>query len=160
MLCTICKEKPATVHLTQIVGEKMQKLDLCEDCAKAKGVNDPAGFARVPEHGLSILCSGRQGLLAQHVQPLVEGSVGDFRVVGRRRGNIDEIQRPSLGGEQRAMVRVDASERKHFVRGLPASLADVGNGADFDRPAVAHVLDIGRRVALASDESVARYRTA
>lgn len=45
MLCTICKEKPATVHLTQIVGDKMQKLDLCEECAKAKGVNDPAGFA-------------------------------------------------------------------------------------------------------------------
>jgi protein arginine kinase activator len=45
MQCTICKEKPATVHLTQIVGDKMQKLDLCEDCAKAKGVNDPAGFA-------------------------------------------------------------------------------------------------------------------
>jgi len=45
MLCTICKEKPATVHLTQIVGDKMQKLDLCEDCAKAKGVNDPGSFA-------------------------------------------------------------------------------------------------------------------
>lgn len=45
MQCSICKEKPATVHLTQIVGEKMQKLDLCEDCAKSKGVNDPAGFA-------------------------------------------------------------------------------------------------------------------
>ena len=45
MQCSICKEKPATVHLTQIVGEKMQKLDLCEDCAKAKGVNDPSGFA-------------------------------------------------------------------------------------------------------------------
>ncbi len=45
MQCSICKEKPATVHLTQIVGEKMQKLDLCDDCAKAKGVNDPAGFA-------------------------------------------------------------------------------------------------------------------
>lgn len=45
MLCSICKEKPASVHLTQIVGEKMQKLDLCDDCAKAKGVNDPAGFA-------------------------------------------------------------------------------------------------------------------
>ena len=45
MLCSICNEKPATVHLTQIVGEKMQKLDLCEDCAKAKGVNDPSGFA-------------------------------------------------------------------------------------------------------------------
>ncbi|HXE41856.1 MAG TPA: UvrB/UvrC motif-containing protein [Candidatus Baltobacteraceae bacterium] len=45
MQCSICKEKPATVHLTQIVGDKMQKLDLCEECAKAKGVNDPAGFA-------------------------------------------------------------------------------------------------------------------
>ena len=45
MLCTICKEKPATVHLTQIVGDKMQKLDLCEDCAKAKGINDPTGFS-------------------------------------------------------------------------------------------------------------------
>ena len=45
MQCSICKEKPATVHLTQIVGDKMQKLDLCDDCAKAKGVNDPAGFA-------------------------------------------------------------------------------------------------------------------
>jgi protein arginine kinase activator len=44
MLCTICKEKPATVHLTQIVGEKMQKLDLCEDCAKTKGINDPTSF--------------------------------------------------------------------------------------------------------------------
>ena len=45
MLCCTCKEKPATVHLTQIVGDKMQKLDLCEDCAKTKGVNDPTGFA-------------------------------------------------------------------------------------------------------------------
>ena len=45
MLCSNCKEKPATVHLTQIVGDKMQKLDLCEECAKAKGVNDPGGFA-------------------------------------------------------------------------------------------------------------------
>jgi len=42
MLCSICKEKPATVHITQIVGDKAQKLDLCEECAKAKGVNDPA----------------------------------------------------------------------------------------------------------------------
>lgn len=45
MQCCVCKEKPATVHLTQIVGEKMQKLDMCEECAKAKGVNDPTSFA-------------------------------------------------------------------------------------------------------------------
>src|ERR1700722_9980758 len=45
MLCCVCKEKEATVHLTQIAGDKMQKVDLCEDCAKHKGVNDPAGFS-------------------------------------------------------------------------------------------------------------------
>src|SRR4249920_1961543 len=45
MLCCICKEKEASVHLTQIAGDKMQKVDLCEECAKSKGVNDPAGFS-------------------------------------------------------------------------------------------------------------------
>jgi protein arginine kinase activator len=40
MLCSICKEKNATVHLTDIKGDKIQKVDLCEDCAKSKGVND------------------------------------------------------------------------------------------------------------------------
>ena len=40
MLCCVCKEKPATVHLTEIKGDKIQKVDLCEGCAKAKGVND------------------------------------------------------------------------------------------------------------------------
>ncbi len=45
MLCMICKTNPAKVHLTQIVGDKVQKVDLCEECAKTKGVNDPAGFS-------------------------------------------------------------------------------------------------------------------
>lgn len=45
MMCCVCKEKEAKVHLTQIVGDKMQKVDLCEACAAQKGVNDPAGFS-------------------------------------------------------------------------------------------------------------------
>jgi protein arginine kinase activator len=45
MLCCVCKEKEATVHLTQIVGDKMQKVDLCKQCAEKKGVNDPTGFS-------------------------------------------------------------------------------------------------------------------
>lgn len=45
MLCCICKEREATVHLTQIAGEEMQKVDLCEECAREKGVNDPAAFS-------------------------------------------------------------------------------------------------------------------
>jgi protein arginine kinase activator len=42
--CDLCGE-PATVHLTQIVKSKIHKVDLCEACAKAKGVTDPAGFS-------------------------------------------------------------------------------------------------------------------
>ena len=45
MLCCICKEKEAKVHLTQIQGDKMQKVDLCEECAKHKGVDDAQGFS-------------------------------------------------------------------------------------------------------------------
>lgn len=45
MTCCICKEREAKVHLTQIVGDKMQKVDLCDECAKQKGVNDPTGFS-------------------------------------------------------------------------------------------------------------------
>src|SRR5207237_396166 len=43
-LCCICKERNATVHYTKIDGDKVQKVDLCEECSKTKGVNDPVGF--------------------------------------------------------------------------------------------------------------------
>lgn len=45
MLCNICKENEATVHLTQMVKDDIKKIDLCESCSKAKGVNDPTGFS-------------------------------------------------------------------------------------------------------------------
>ena len=45
MLCDICKKVEATVHLTQIVDGKMLKVDLCESCAKEKGVQEAAGFS-------------------------------------------------------------------------------------------------------------------
>jgi protein arginine kinase activator len=45
MLCNFCKKNEAKVHLTQIVDNKMQKVDLCEACSKEKGVSDPTGFS-------------------------------------------------------------------------------------------------------------------
>lgn len=42
--CDLCAN-PATVHLTQIVNNKVHKVDLCEACAQAKGVTDPSGFS-------------------------------------------------------------------------------------------------------------------
>lgn len=42
--CSNC-DNPATVHLTQIINNKIIKVDLCESCAQAKGVTDPEGFS-------------------------------------------------------------------------------------------------------------------
>jgi protein arginine kinase activator len=45
MECEVCKKREATYHVTQIVDNDMRKVDLCEGCAKEKGVSDPMGFA-------------------------------------------------------------------------------------------------------------------
>ncbi|MBI5393863.1 MAG: UvrB/UvrC motif-containing protein [Verrucomicrobia bacterium] len=45
MLCDICKENEATVHFSQVVGEKVRKIDICEGCAKAKGLTDPGSVS-------------------------------------------------------------------------------------------------------------------
>ena len=45
MKCNVCNEAEATVHLTQIVDDKMKKVDLREACSKEKGVGDPAGYS-------------------------------------------------------------------------------------------------------------------
>ncbi len=49
MLCSICKEKEAKFHYTNIAGDKVQKVDLCEDCAKSKGLENPTGFCFADE---------------------------------------------------------------------------------------------------------------
>ena len=42
--CDICN-KPATVHLTQIINNQIHKIDLCEECAEQKGITDPSGYS-------------------------------------------------------------------------------------------------------------------
>src|SRR3989338_1987324 len=70
MLCEVCGKKEATVHLTEVVNDKITKLHLCENCAKEKGsemeehfgLNDLlAGLADLgttvePKHAESIKC--------------------------------------------------------------------------------------------------------
>lgn len=85
MLCDACNKKEATVHLTEIVNEKITKLHLCEACAKDKG-------AEMEEHfGLSDLLAGLADLGA-HVEPEVMAmtkcsacgfTYQDFKKVGR-----------------------------------------------------------------------------
>lgn len=47
MLCCLCKEKEATVHIAIACDnpDNPRKVDLCEECAKTKGVNNPTGLS-------------------------------------------------------------------------------------------------------------------
>jgi len=45
MNCQICQKKEATVHFTEIIGDKIIKLHLCEECAQKKGIGMNASFA-------------------------------------------------------------------------------------------------------------------
>jgi protein arginine kinase activator len=49
-ICSICKEKPATLFLTKISADnKKQNMDLCDECAKAKGLDDDPTAFLVPD---------------------------------------------------------------------------------------------------------------
>ena len=52
MLCDLCKQNQATVHLTEIIDERMSEMHLCEDCASHKGAQMESHF------GLSDLLAG------------------------------------------------------------------------------------------------------
>ena len=45
MLCEVCHKKKATVHYTEIVKSQMVKINLCESCAKVKGIDIYAKFS-------------------------------------------------------------------------------------------------------------------
>jgi len=89
MLCDICKKKEATVHLTEIVDDKVKKLHLCEDCAREKSEEMEAHF------GLADLLSGLADLApakTKRTEETQEVSVKcpkcgftfrDFRKIGR-----------------------------------------------------------------------------
>lgn len=89
MTCDLCGKEQATVHLTEIIDNKVTELHLCEGCAREKG-------AQMEQHfGLADLLSG----LADFGKPSEAGgrttvgkaltctscgmSYSDFRKIGR-----------------------------------------------------------------------------
>ncbi len=83
MKCQICSA-PANVHLTQIIGGKMQKIDLCDKCAKEKGVADPAGFSLAD---MLLGLGASENMKAGNPEELVCSECGftqpDFKKTGR-----------------------------------------------------------------------------
>ena len=83
MLCDVCQKQDATVYLTQIVEGKMQKVNLCETCAKAKGVSDPTGFAMADLLlGLGATQQIERGQPSQRC-PVCGFTQADFKKTGR-----------------------------------------------------------------------------
>ena len=86
MVCELCKQVQATVHLTEIINDQMSELHLCEACANHKG-------AQVESHfGLSDLLSGLadfgktqepEGEASTKACPNCGMTYDDFRKVGR-----------------------------------------------------------------------------
>ncbi len=129
--CVVCG-KPATVHLTQILQNKIHKVDLCEQCAKQKGITDPEGFSLMDilsEGGESeqvhdtIVCescgftpsdfkkSGRFGCPAcyQHFQPILQPMLQNLHKDLLHRGKVPK----------RSLERVEIKQRlEHLERKL------------------------------------------
>ena len=85
MICDLCGEREATVHLTEIIDDETRELHLCETCAQEKG-------AKAVEHfGLAGLLAGladfgakaEEGAPKKRVCSQCGISYEDFRKTGR-----------------------------------------------------------------------------
>ena len=84
MICDVCKTNEASVFLTQIVDGKMQKVNLCDSCSKAKGVDDPTGFALADLLlGLGAAQEIERGSGSAQRCPSCGFSQADFKKTGR-----------------------------------------------------------------------------
>lgn len=84
MHCDVCQKNEATVYLTQIVEGKMQKVNLCEHCAKEKGVSDPTGFAMADLLlGLGATQQIEHGGQPSQKCPVCGFTQNDFKKTGR-----------------------------------------------------------------------------
>jgi protein arginine kinase activator len=84
-MCSVCKTKPATVFFTNVSSEnKFVNLNLCDDCAKAKGFNDPTSFAMADLMlGLGAAQEIEQAVGLELKCPRCGFSQADFKKSGR-----------------------------------------------------------------------------
>ena len=71
------------MHLTEIVNGQMKKIDLCEECAKDKGVTDPQGFA-LADLLLGLGASSEMESVSAELEcPTCGFTQADFKKTGR-----------------------------------------------------------------------------
>ncbi len=88
MQCDNCHQRPAAIHLTQIVDNSVTKIHLCEECAAEKGVHSGATVSKYPLS--SFLASVGKGAAAalpagaeDHACQFCSATLQDFRKTGR-----------------------------------------------------------------------------
>ena len=88
-LCDSCGERPASIHLTQIVDNSVTTAHLCEQCAAEQGVQTTGSVAKLPLSGFlaSSVNSGAaaaiQGAEDAGACGFCGASIKDFRATGR-----------------------------------------------------------------------------
>ncbi len=88
MQCQNCNQRPAAIHLTQIVDNSVTTVHLCEQCASEKGVQTGASLAKFPLSGfLATMGKGAAAALPPGEDTRRCGFCGatlqDFRDTGR-----------------------------------------------------------------------------
>jgi protein arginine kinase activator len=88
MVCDVCHERDAAVHLTTIEDNAVHQLHLCEKCAAERGVETPAAAPNHPlgeflhdvqqQVALTGLTSGESARC-----PFCNTTMADFRTTGR-----------------------------------------------------------------------------
>lgn len=84
-ICSVCKERPATIFFTNISSEnKSVNLDLCDECAKAKGITESTGFTPADlMFGLGASQEIEQVMGTELKCPRCGFSQADFKKTGR-----------------------------------------------------------------------------
>src|ERR1700739_2536290 len=96
MLCCICNKREATVFLTRIIGDRMQKLNVCERCSKLKSVK--AGKAAGtkpstlnPTNSMATTTFSKKPLGLETTEPAVTPP---------SHGETTFVKKPKLGGSK------------------------------------------------------------
>jgi protein arginine kinase activator len=80
--CSGCNKK-TTIHFTQIINNKVYKLDMCEDCPLKKEVIDPGNFSLT-----DIFKSGKETVIKQEQEDTVCKTCGMTQVEFEKRGRL------------------------------------------------------------------------
>lgn len=115
--CAHC-QKPATIHLTQIINNQIKKLDFCEDCPHQKGVTDPEGFSLA-----ELLANGPAGVAADNQLscPNCGLTPAEFKKTGRLGcaecfDTFHDIIQPMLDGMHRGDAHLGKAPKRMIKR--------------------------------------------